>query len=130
MEPDFPNKTPGRIPGVNEIVVEVQGYARRLVETDRLGGDLEAKKARAARKAGVTPGTFENSWRGRLKSKAAWLVNVYRAALIRELEREVAALETEIATLRMASDRPDADEIFAAMEALQTVRKTLDRARG
>lgn len=112
---------------MNTVALEAQALARRCLEIDRAQGD---KRARLARRAGVSPGTVENSLRGRLKAKAAWVASLYREVLIRELGKEVAALEHELATQRLAAGRPDSDEIFAAMASLKEVRQTLDRAKG
>jgi hypothetical protein len=112
---------------MNAITLEAQALAKRCIELDRQDGD---KRARLARRAQVSPGTVENSLRGRLKAKAAWLVGVYQRVLITELEKEAAALAHEIETLRITASRPDSDEIFEAMASLQKVRQTLDRAKG
>lgn len=112
---------------MNAITLEAQALARRCLEMDRGGGD---KRARLARRAGISPGTVENSLKGRLKAKAAWVAALYREVLIRELEKEVAALEHELAVQRFAASRPDSDEIIAAVASLKAVRQTLDRAKG
>lgn len=110
------------------LTFEAQSLARRCLELDR--SDEDDKYASLARKAGLSRGTIENTLRARLKAKAAFVIPRLKGVLIRELEKEAAAIEHELTLLRLTSERPDSDEIFAAMESLKAVRQTLERAKG
>jgi len=104
--------------------------ARRLVEIEQLRTGLTADEARerVAGREGVSPGTFENIVRKRIKGVEGWLRDKLQAALIRELQAELARLEHELAVARLSAQRPDDDEISSVMALVERAKELLKRS--
>lgn len=101
-------------------------WARRL-EDRRASrtGCLKAARIALARETGVPAGTFENFRRNRIKQVATWISERLRAAVIRELEAEVRALEHELQILRQTGADPREGEIDAVVAHLEAARLAL-----
>lgn len=111
-------------------VDQAGAWGRRLEdrEADRLGMTVREARAVVARRSGVAPGTLENLRKGRLKSVGAHVYARLRAAVIRELEAEHAALEHELQLLRAAGSDPRENEIAAVVASREAVRSALREA--
>lgn len=92
--------------------------------------DRAGSRDRAARNLHVTPGYLENLRRGRIKRLTLSAYEKIRAATIKELEKEIAELENELAIARLSAVRPDEDQVFAAMANIQEARKALGKLAG
>lgn len=115
---------------MNALASAAKGYADQLVCMKAREMDRPSAIRSVANETGLPTGTVENAMRGRLKAKAAFVLEPLRALYIRKLAREIERLEHELSIARLAASRPDDSEILAASAALMDVRQTLDRARG
>lgn len=108
-------------------------YARRMtdIETRRGEGfsDEDAPYKRVARRVGISPGTMENALRKRLKSKAAWVRDILRSAYIKELSKEIGALENELEIARREEARSTDSEILEIEAVVQALRERLANVR-
>lgn len=102
-------------------------WVKRLedVRARRLGCIDRARLA-LARETGIPAGTLANlRRRNRIKQVAAWVRDRLRAAVIRELEAEVRALEHELQILRQTGVDPREGEIDAVVAHLAAARLAL-----
>lgn len=98
-------------------------------------GRLEDLRGRdgAARAIGAGTGTLENIMRGRRKDISVRLFVRIQGAVIRELQKEIRALEAEIAFAEQCGVGAGSVEISTAQTALQKARtaiKDLTRQKG
>ena len=103
------------------------GFARRLEDREREKSRVTLPVARqiVARRTGVAIGTLENLRRGRVKGVREWIAERLRAALIAELEAEVARAEHELTILRASHRRMDQSQIIEVEASLVALRQTL-----
>ena len=104
-----------------------QTIARRLEDKGcgRSGVTLALSRASVARATGVAAGTLENLRRGRIKGVRAWIFSALRAALIAELEAELARNEHELAVLRLSARRLDQEQVAEVEAGLASLRKLM-----
>ena len=102
-------------------------FARRLEdrERSRCGVSLPVARDAVARRTGVAVGTLENLRRGRIKGVRAWIEAALRAALVKELEAELARTEHELTVLRAALHRMDQGQIGEVEASIAALRRTL-----
>jgi hypothetical protein len=79
-----------------------------------------------ALEAGLTPGTFANLRRGRLKN-VEWIKHKIDQAIVRKLERHIAELQAELVVASHRARRARPAEIADALDALEKSRKLLRR---
>jgi ABC-type phosphate transport system auxiliary subunit len=91
------------------------------------GVSLSAARAIVARRLNLLPGTLENLRRNRIKDVRQRVADRLRAAYLRELEREHAGLEHELACLKATGARLNSDEITEVETDLAKVREALSR---
>lgn len=105
-------------------------WARRLEarEAQRSGLPVTAVRAVVARRIGVSPGTLENLRNGRLKSIAAYIFAGIKAAIERDIQAEIHALETELEVARATGLDLSVDPLRAAEAALREARAALMEA--
>jgi ABC-type phosphate transport system auxiliary subunit len=94
-------------------------------ERDRSGISLKQARAIVARRLNLLPGTLENLRNNRVKDVRQRVADRLRAAYLRELEREHAALEHELQCLRATGARLDGDQIAAVAADLAKIRAAL-----
>ena len=84
------------------IDISAQTFARRLEdrEQERSGVLLPVARMTVARRTGVAAGTLENLRRGRIKGVREWIVAALRAALISEVEADIARAQHELTVLK------------------------------
>jgi hypothetical protein len=106
-----------------------QRLARELEDREqkRSGVPLSHARAAVARRLNLLPGTLENLRRGRIKDVRERVVCRLQAAYLKELEREYAALEHELACLRATGSRLNSQEISEVETDLAKVRAALNR---
>ena len=109
------------------INASAEGFARRLEdrERERSGVSLPVARLAVARRTGIAAGTLENLRRGRIKGVRAWIFDKLHAALIAELEAEVARTEHEIVVLRASRKSVGPELLREAEQSLASLRKTL-----
>jgi ABC-type phosphate transport system auxiliary subunit len=91
------------------------------------GVSLSAARAIVARRLNLLPGTLENLRRNRIKDVRQRVADRLRAAYLRELEREHAGLEHELACLKATGARLNSDEITEVETDLAKIREALKR---
>jgi ABC-type phosphate transport system auxiliary subunit len=96
-------------------------------ERDRSGISLKQARAIVARRLNLLPGTLENLRNNRVKDVRQRVADRLRAAYLRELEREHAALEHELHCLRATGSRLDSSEVSEIEADLAKVRAALSR---
>lgn len=101
--------------------------ARRLEDRERFrcGVSLPVARAAVARRLGVAPGTLERMRAGRTKGVRGWIAERLRAALIAELEADVARAQHELTVLRATPGRLAEDQAREVEAALAEARRTL-----
>jgi hypothetical protein len=111
-------------------VEKARAWSRVLEDREAARSGLTIREARpnAARKIGIPPGTLANLRNGRLKSIAAHVFDRLRAAVERELQAEMRALEHELQLLRQQGVDPRDIEIEAVVADLAKVRHALGMA--
>jgi ABC-type phosphate transport system auxiliary subunit len=92
------------------------------------GVPLSAARAIVARRLNLLPGTLENLRRNRVKDVRQRVADRLRAAYLRELEREHAGLEHELACLKATGARLNSDEITEVETDLARLRAALNRS--
>lgn len=106
-------------------------WARRLEarEAKRSGHPIAVARASVARRVGISPGTLENLRNGRLKTVAVHIFAGLRAAIERDIQAEIDALETELVAARSAGLDVSAAPLRAAEAALVAARAALTGVR-
>lgn len=106
-------------------------WARRLEdrEASRSECPIAAARASVARRVGVSPGTLENLRNGRLKTVAVHIFAGLRAAIERDIQAEIDALENELVAARAAGLELSEAPLRAAEAALGAARQALMRGR-
>jgi len=95
-------------------------------EVRRTGNVALARRALAS-KIGAMPGTLENLARGRLKSLDGFIRRRAEQLLLKEIEREIAALTHELASLRQSGADPRLSTVAEVESALEEARKLMGR---
>lgn len=100
--------------------------ARRLErnEARRTGKNKAQARATIADRLGVSPGTFENLDRGRLKDVSSRLVKLLARAFIHDAEQELRRIEHEMEMVRQAGS----GSYLKQIDALEKRRAALRRA--
>lgn len=116
----------GRVSSALLTTYEAAADARRLEDflAPRVGG-RDIAREKIARDTKVPLGTLENLGRGRIKQVAAWVRDSLRAAVIRQLESELHALEHELSVLRQTGADPRSTEVDAVVSHLAAARQAL-----
>lgn len=105
---------------------EAQSLAKRLEDMRaKAAGSIELARQQIARETRISAGTLENLRRGRIKQVAAWVRDSLQAAVIRQLENEVRALEHEIHILRQQGAHPASPQVSEAETYLARARAAL-----
>lgn len=105
---------------------EAQTLAKRLEDMRaRAAGSIELARVQIARETRISAGTLENLRRGRIKQVAAWVRDSLQAAVVRQLEQEVRALEHEIMLLRQTGVDPRSPQVSEAEAYLARARAAL-----
>lgn len=97
----------------------------------RHGMPVKAVRAMVARDMGLAPGTLENVRKGRTKGLRGWIERKIDEALVRALERRIAALSHELALAKargVAGDRRAVGPLVAAREELAQLLAEVGRA--
>jgi len=104
-----------------------RGWVTRLerAEKARTGCDLDEARETVASRLGVLPGSLENLRRGRTKGIRGWIYERLRAAMIVQLQHEIAAQKHELEMLIQGGSRPDSGEIQEVLAGLAALRLTL-----
>ena len=104
----------------------VATLADQLVRSEMLlsGAKRGDAERTVARKAGVLPGTMENLRRGRLKH-AHGIGERLRRLLVAQIERQIAALETEVRIAREIALGTTEADVVGAQIALRKARECL-----
>ena len=104
-----------------------RGWVTRLerAEKARTGCDLDEERETVASRLGVLPGSLENLRRGRTKGIRGWIYERLRAAMIVQLQHEIAAQKHELEMLIQGGSRPDSGEIQEVLAGLAALRLTL-----
>lgn len=91
---------------------QVRSNARWLErrEADRMGS-LEFARASIARESGITLSSWRNLVRGRLKRIDVWMRDRLQALVVRELEREIARLTSDLETAKRCGAHLDSAQI-------------------
>ena len=97
-------------------------------ERKRSGQNKIVVRENVARHVGVLPGTLQSLSRRRLKGVKAWVSERIRAAVIRELEREILRLQHELEIARQGGARMDSNEVQQAFSALHSARTLIKQA--
>lgn len=105
-------------------------WARRLEirEARRAGCSIAVARGAVARHVGASPGTLENLRNGRLKTVAVHIFAGLRAAIERDIQAEIDALENDLAAARAAGLDVSAAPLVAAEAALVAAREALTGA--
>jgi hypothetical protein len=91
----------------------------------RTGESLPHARARVARDAGVSCGSIEGIQRNRRKAVTMDEGQRIAARFARHCEGEIARLCAELEIARAVAKRPDCEEIFSAMRAVEAARQAL-----
>ena len=104
-----------------------EAFARRLEDRERVRSRVTLPVARSivARRVGVAPGTLERLRAGRIKGVREWISAALRAALIAELEADIARAEHELAILRASSRRVDQSQVAEVEASILALRDAL-----
>jgi hypothetical protein len=94
-------------------------------EAMRSGATLVQATDNVARRYRIAKGSLENAIRGRLKTVRTRLAEQIRAAVVREYELEIAAMENELCILRATAVGPAPLEISAVEALLSQARELL-----
>ena len=102
-------------------------WARQLEDREaaRNGLSRVAARAKVARQIGVTPGTLENLSRNRLKGVREWLYARLLAAVTKQAELELAALQHEHQTLLALGQGRDDRTAQEVVEGIARLRGLL-----
>lgn len=98
------------------------------LEDDRARRDglfLVDARPLVAREIGVSPGTFENLRRGRLKDIGHLLYSTLQRAMMRRLQAELRRIEHEIGLLTAQGADPLSNQMAAALADDAAVRRAL-----
>lgn len=120
------------VPPMSSDVMRSASFARRLIEieADRQSVGREFAKHRVARREGVPLGTLDtldNILRGRVKGVAAWVRDRLAAAVVREIQQEMARLEHELQIARLTAEDAHDVDVAAAQAALAHARELISR---
>jgi len=104
-----------------------RGWVTRLerAEKVRSGCALDEAREEVATRLGVLPGTLENLRRGRTKGIRGWIYQRLRAAMIVQLQHEIAAHSHGLEMLAQRGLRPDSGEVQEAKKSLAALRRVL-----
>lgn len=91
----------------------------------RTGESLPHARARVAREAGVSCGSIEGIQRNRRKAVTMDEAQRIAELFARHCEGQIARLMAELDIARATAKRPDCDEIFNAMRAVEAARQAL-----
>lgn len=106
-----------------------QRWADDLTRSEAVKSGIALPRAArtVARRLAVPVSCIDNIRRGRIKSISAMVADKIKAAVIAQLQSEIAALEHELAIARRIASRPDDAEILAASAALEAVKAMLNK---
>ena len=109
------------------IDISAQTFARRLEdrEQERSGVLLPVARMTVARRTGVAAGTLENLRRGRIKGVREWIVAALRAALISEVEADIARAQHELTVLKASHRGVDHCQVAEVETSLASLRAVL-----
>jgi hypothetical protein len=103
-------------------------WTRRLVrlEADRSSVPLPVARKAVARRAGIPPGAVEHIERGRAKRVGRRVYEALRGLVLRELEREITALEYELAKARQCGVDAREEQICAVDTHIARAREAME----
>ena len=104
-----------------------RGWVARLerAEKARSGTDLDEARGEVATRLGVLPGTLENLRRRRTKGVRGWVYQRLRAAMIVQLQHEIAAQSHGLEMLVQGGARPDSREVQEVQTSLAALHRAL-----
>lgn len=115
-------------------VAQARADAVRLTESEarRLGLPMIAPAVLEAvsRDSGVARGTIFNLVKNRVKGVRAAVRDRLAGAVIRKLERDIKALEAELAVRRLVAHRPDDVDVGEVEALLAVARRKIMALRG
>lgn len=117
----------------DEISMSADVIARRWLgrleqsEAQRSGAGLASARHSVARRLGLPAGTLENIRRGRSKSILVWVQARLQAAIVRELEAEIARCRHELDLAYQSGARPGSPEMLEAEAHLVAAREALTK---
>lgn len=109
--------------------MSVIAIAEKMIRQEMLDQGVKRPEAAAflsRQSESLTPGTFDNLKRGRLKKLDGVKVALNDLA-IKWLQRKIGEFEHDLEIARRTASRPDSADIFAAMDALEKARELLSR---
>lgn len=107
----------------------VRDHVKALeVRAVRAGLSASDARRRVADKLGCAPGTVESIVKGRKKHVDGVLKDRAHALLVKEIEKEIKALEHELETLRRVRSEPSHFEVSEVEACLEKARSLLARA--
>jgi ABC-type taurine transport system ATPase subunit len=108
-------------------IEQARALAQGLERRERIqGSGVDAARTALARKVGVTPATWRNLVRGRLKRLDAWMRDRLQALLVRELEAEIARLSHELQMARQGGLPLNSQHVSEAETYLAKVKAILN----
>lgn len=115
---------------VSNVDAMARDWARHIEDREaaRSHTSLSAVRRIVARRIGVAPGTLENLRKGRAKKVAAVVFERLRAAVIREMEHELARCAHELQIALQAGRDPRSTEVAALEAAMVQARAMMERA--
>lgn len=113
--------------GRNSPDTTVSRFVATLISAaqSRTGESLPRARARVAREAGVSCGSIEGIQRNRRKAVTMDEAQRIAELFARHCEGQIARLMAELDIARAVAKRPDCDEIFQAMRAVEAARQAL-----
>lgn len=99
----------------------------RLIRQEMLDRGVKRPDAvnTLSRETGLSPGTFENLRRGRLKN-VEWITHRIDQAVVRRLERQIAEMQSEPVVARRRAHRVSAAELEDALDALEKSKRLIN----
>jgi transcriptional regulator with XRE-family HTH domain len=110
----------------------VQDWASRLIRREAQRSHLDRDNATraVARRIGLAPGSLSNVARGRAKRLTLAITDAIRAAMIRELEREIEGLTHELHLARASGADPRSLQVAEVESLLAAARALLIEGSG
>jgi hypothetical protein len=106
-------------------VAEDWAEALEVSTARRLGVSRTEARPVVARKAGVPQGKLYSLSRRRLKDISNTMLRRIGAALIRDLQAELARVQHELQTHTQIGSRPDGGEVFSLVARREKIREAL-----
>jgi hypothetical protein len=107
-------------------VEEARDLVRRLEEKEaRRVGRTAVARERVMQRLGISPSVYDELRRGRRKSVAGWLSSRLRAAVEKEIKREIHRLEQELEMVRLRNCSASAEQMAEAQKLLDQAKRLI-----